>query len=350
MTAFRDIIGQEQAKGHVRSVLATGRMTHAALITGETGMGKKMFAKTWAQAILCEDRQMVFGFPEPCGKCRSCVMAEAGTHPEIRILTHEKAGYGVGEIRDQLVNDAALKPMISDYRIYIIPEAEKLNIPCQNALLKTLEEPPSYVVIMLLASNAGTLLPTILSRVIELPMRPVSDEDIVQLLMKEEKVADYHARECAALAEGNVGRAIRYAGDADFRSRPERVIRLLSDINDTATPDIMEAVRDILIPRGDDDSPAKKKRNLKDAGTDELLSFLAILRTVVRDIMVYKAGAPEKLVFKKHEEYYEKSAAMTWPQLFEKTALIDEAEDYLSSNVNTELAIEMLMLGMRTNQ
>ncbi len=347
MNTFKDITGQEQAKAHVRSSLAAGRVTHAALITGDAGMGKKMFAMTWAKAIMCEDRQLTDGFPEPCGKCRSCVMAEAGTHPEIRILTHEKAAYGVDEIRDQLVNDSALRPMISDYRVYIIPEAEKLNIQCQNALLKTLEEPPSYVVIMLLAKNAGALLPTVLSRTIELPMRPVSDDDIAQLLMKEHKIPDYHAYECAALSGGNVGKAIRYATDEDFRTRPDRMIRLLEDMDRMTITFIMQDLRDILLPTDDEDSSSAKKKSLKDAGPEELANALAILRTVIRDIMVFKAGAPEKLVFRDHEEYYSKAAQMTWPQLFEKMSLIDETEERLSANAGTELALELMMLGLR---
>ena len=348
MYTFKDIIGQEQAKAHVRSSLTAGRVTHAALITGDAGMGKKMFAMTWAGAIMCGNRQLVDGFPEPCGKCSSCVMAEAGTHPEIRILTHEKTSYGVDEIRTQLVNDSALRPMIGDYRVYIIPEAEKLNIQCQNALLKTLEEPPSYVVIMLLAKNAGALLPTILSRVIELPMRPVSDTDIASLLMREHRIPDYLSYECAALSDGNVGRAIRYATDENFRTRPDRMIRLLEDLNDMTIPSVMETLRDILMPSDDDGSSSAKKRNLKDAGPEELAAALAILRTVIRDIMVFKAGAPEKLVFAKHEEYYRKAALMTWPQLFEKMTLIDETEERLSANANTELALELMMLGLRT--
>ena len=349
MNTFKDIIGQEQAKNHVRSAINSGHMTHAALITGETGMGKMMFAKNWASAIMCENRKMTGGFPEPCGKCRSCVMVAAQTHPEIRILTHKNKSFSVNEIRDQLVNDAALKPMISNYRVYIIPEAEQLSVGCQNALLKTLEEPPSYVVIMLLARHAGTILPTIMSRVIELPMRPVSDNDIVQFLMREHKIPDYVAWQCAALAEGNVGKAIRHASDLDFRTRPDRIIRLLSDMDRMTTPDIMGSVRDILMPVEEDSPSAAKKRNLKDAGYEDQEDFLAILRTVIRDIMVFKADAPEKLVFKKHEEYYSKAALMTWPQLFERMALIDETERRLSpnSNISTELSLELLMLGLR---
>ena len=75
--------------------------------------------------------------------------------------------------------------------------------------------------------------------------------------------------------------------------------------------------------------------------------MLAILRTIIRDIMVFKAGAPEKLVFRDHEEYYSKAAQMTWPQLFEKMNLIDETEERLSANAGTELALELLMLGLR---
>ena len=140
---FNDIIGQEQIIGHMRSAIREGKLSHAYIIAGEKGCGKKMLANTFAMAIQCEE-----GGTEPCGLCRSCKQALSGNNPDIRYVTHEKPNViSVDEIRTQLNSDIAIKPYAREKKIYIIDEAEKMNVQAQNAMLKTIEEPPEYAVI-----------------------------------------------------------------------------------------------------------------------------------------------------------------------------------------------------------
>ena len=146
MAEFKDIIGQEQIKSHLKNAIATGKVSHAYIINGERFSGKEFVARVFAMALQCEK-----GGEEPCQQCHSCKQALSGNQPDIIYLTHEKPGsIGVDDIRAQINGDVAIKPYSSPYKIYIISEAEKMTVQAQNALLKTVEEPPAYAVILLL--------------------------------------------------------------------------------------------------------------------------------------------------------------------------------------------------------
>ena len=154
---------------------------------------------------------------EPCLQCSSCKKAMNRNQPDIIYVTHEKPNsIGIEDIREQLIADVDIKPYTGPYKIYIVDEAEKMTVQAQNALLKTIEEPPAYAVIILLGSNAAALLPTIASRCVTLNFKPVRDEVIKKYLMEELHVPDYQAEVSVAFAQGNVGKAKQIATAEDF--------------------------------------------------------------------------------------------------------------------------------------
>ena len=155
---FQDVIGQEKITGHLQNAIRMQKVSHAYLIQGEQGSGKKMLASIFAKTLQGEEKGI-----EPCGKCRSCKQADSYNHPDIRWITHEKATIGVDDIRLQLNNDILIKPYSSDYKIYIIEDAEKMTEQAQNAMLKTIEEPPEYVIFLFATTDPQKILPTILS-------------------------------------------------------------------------------------------------------------------------------------------------------------------------------------------
>lgn len=133
--------------------------------------------------------------------CRSCKQAIDHNQPDIIYVSHEKPNtIGVDDIRTQINNDVDIKPYSSRYKVYIVDEAQKMNQQAQNALLKTIEEPPAYAVIMLLTTNADSFLPTILSRCITLNMKTVKEDVIRNYLMKQCKIPDYQADVCRFFA------------------------------------------------------------------------------------------------------------------------------------------------------
>ena len=131
--------------------------------------------------------------------CRSCIQFESGNHPDVRYVTHEKpASIGVDDVRSQISGDIMIKPYNGRYKVYIVDDAELMTPQAQNALLKTIEEPPSYAVLIFLTSSPESLLATIRSRCVLLRMKPVDKAQIRDYLIREMEIPDYRANVCAA--------------------------------------------------------------------------------------------------------------------------------------------------------
>ena len=137
MLEFKDILGHEQIKEHFQNAAATGKVSHAYILSGEEGMGKKTLANAFAMTLLCEE-----GGREPCMQCHACKQVLSGNHPDLIYVTHEKpASMGVDDIREQINDTIMVRPYSSQYKIYIVDEAQKMTVQAQNALLKTIEVP-----------------------------------------------------------------------------------------------------------------------------------------------------------------------------------------------------------------
>ena len=201
MSKFADIYGHEQIKEHLQNAIRLNKVSHAYIFNGPMGSGKKMTAGIFAETLQCERHGQ-----EPCGTCHSCIQSESGNQPDIIWVHHEKPGsIGVDDVREQVIGDMQIKPYSSRYKIYIIDEAEKLTQQAQNALLKTIEEPPAYGIIILLTTNADTFLQTILSRCVRLDFRPLRDTLVTQYLQEKYDLTDYECRFATAFAQGKIG-------------------------------------------------------------------------------------------------------------------------------------------------
>lgn len=328
MARFQDIVGQEQIKEHLENALSTGKVSHAYIINGEKNAGKEFIAKVFAMALQCEKGE------EPCQECHSCRQALSGNHPDIIRVTHEKPNtISVDDIRRQVNNDVAIKPYSSAHKIYIINEAEKMTPQAQNAILKTLEEPPSYVVIILLASNLNALLPTILSRCVVLNMKPVSDELVKKYLMEQLQVPDYKAEVCVAFARGNVGKAKALASSEDFENVKAEAMSLLKYIQDMELNEIIAAIKKIT----------EFKLEIND--------YLDIFAVWYRDVLLFKAtNDVNHLVFREEIQTIRKTAQRSSYEGIETVIrALDTAKKRLDANVNFELAMELLILTIQEN-
>ena len=160
MSGFKDVVGHSEIIQYIQNAVTEDKVSHAYILNGEKGSGKKMLAGLFAQTLQCEK-----GGAEPCYECHSCKQAVSGNHPDIIWVTNEKPNsISVDDIRTQVNNTVDIKPYQGPYKVYIIPQADMMTPQAQNAILKTIEEPPSYAVFLLLTENAETLLPTINSR------------------------------------------------------------------------------------------------------------------------------------------------------------------------------------------
>ncbi len=328
MPGYQEIIGHEQIKEHLQNAVTSGKISHAYIFSGPEDSGKRMLADAFAMALQCER-----GGAQPCLECRSCRQAIDGNHPDIIHVIHEKPNtITVDDIRDQLVNDIVIKPY-GRYKIYIIDEAEKMNAQAQNAMLKTIEEPPAYGIILLLTSKPEMLLPTVRSRCITLPLRPVRDSDIRDFLMREYHVPDYQADVCTAFAQGNVGKAIQLATTNDFGELKNEVIALMKRIDDADLYELDGMAKDM----------AKYKLQITD--------FFDLMMSWYRDVLYMKTTNDVNGLTFKDEVYSIKKQASrhSYQGLEQILEALDKAGVRYRANVNLELILELLMLSIKEN-
>ena len=322
-----EIIGHEQIIEHISTAVRTGKVSHAYLFHGEKGSGKHFLSHYFAKLLQCEHRDK----DQPCCACKSCLQAESGNHPDIVTITHEKASVGVDEIREQLNADIAIKPYSSPYKIYLIPDADKMTEQAQNALLKTIEEPPAYGVVMLLADNINRMLPTIRSRCIALPVKGVEAAKLRQYLIEEYQVDPDRAQMAADFSGGNIGRAERYALSEEFAEVKDSIIRFLRKMDETELHEMMETVKQMT----------QMKLQIRDCIELMMLWF--------RDILVLKAtGDPNRLVYK--DEYHVISSQAEdrdYASIEAALEAMDQTKRRLEANVNFETAVELMLLAMR---
>lgn len=329
MAGFRDIIGQEQIKEHLINALRTGKVSHAYIVNGEKSSGKEFIARVFAMALQCER-----GETEPCQECHSCKQALSDNHPDIIRVTHEKPNtISVDDIRAQVNNDVGIKPYNGPRKIYLINEAEKMTVQAQNAILKTLEEPPSYAVILLLTTNVNALLPTILSRCVVLNMKPVPDEQVKRYLMEQLQVPDYKAEVCVAFARGNIGKARALASSEEFENVKAEALSLLKYIGQMELNEMIAAIRKI------------NEYKL------EVSDYLDICAIWYRDVLLFKAtNDVNHLVFREEIQALRETARQCSYEGIETIIkALDTAKKRLEANVNFELTMELLMLTIQEN-
>ena len=330
MPGFKDIIGQEQLKEHMQTAIETGKVSHAYVIQGERFAGKEFIANIFAMALQCEK-----GGAEPCQECHSCKQAVNRNQPDIIWVTHEKPNtIGVEDVRIQINNDMGIKPYSSRYKIYIISEGEKMTVQAQNALLKTLEEPPEYGMIMILTTNADALLPTILSRCVVLHMKPVKDELVRNFLMETMEIPDYKADIRVAFARGNIGKAKLLGSSEEFDHVREEAVTLMKYIGDMELSEIVAAIKKI----------SEYKLEIND--------YLDIISIWYRDVLLFKAtNDANHLIFKEEIQYIRKVADKCAYEGIESILeALEKAKSRLNANVNFELTMELLLMTIQENQ
>ena len=329
MGSFKDVVGHKDIINYIRNAVSNDKVSHAYILNGERGSGKKLLANLFAMSLLCEE-----GGPDPCNQCHSCKQAESGNHPDIIRVTHEKPNsISVDDIRTQVNHTVDIKPYQGPYKVYIIPQADLMTVQAQNALLKTIEEPPEYAVFLLLTENAEMLLPTINSRCVMLKLRNIKDTLIKKYLMEKLQIPDYKADMCAAFAQGNMGRAIMLANSEHFNEIREEAVQLLKYIHEMELSEIVTAVKNITVYKL------------------EITDYLVIIMIWYRDVLLYKATKEiDKVVFKDQIPFIKEQAKKSSYEGIELILKsIENAKARLKANVNFDLVMELLFLTIKEN-
>ncbi len=327
MVSFNNIIGHEEIISHLTNAIRTGKVSHSYIFTGEPGSGKKLLANTFAMTLQCEA-----GTTEPCQHCDSCKKAIGKNHPDIIMVTHEKPGsISIDEIREQVIHDVAIKPYCSPHKIYIIADADMMTPQAQNALLKTIEEPPEYAVILLLTSNVDGLLPTIQSRCVRLDLKVVDDSLVKAYLMNQLHVPDYQAEIDTSFAQGSIGKAKEAATSEEFANITQNALKILKYADSMEVYELADAIKDL----------SAEKQNIHD--------YLNLFQFWFRDVLMFKATREiDNLVFKQEINFIKEQASERSYENLEKILeALEKTKVRLRANVNFELALELLFLTIR---
>lgn len=328
MANFKDIIGQESIKKHLQTAIKTGNLSHAYIINGEYGSGRQTIASALAKTIQCQSKT---DDTDACGVCTSCKQAESHNHPDIKYITHDKTSISVNDIREQLNNDISIKPYSSEYKIYIIPDANKMTEQAQNALLKTIDEPPVYAIIILLTENCDSLLPTIRSRCVTLTMNPVEKDKICTYLENKFQLEPEQAQIAANYCQGNIGKAIRFASSSDFIEMKNQVLKLLKNLDSMDIASIIDTIKEFSTHKND------------------INDYLDLMLLWYRDVLMFKVTKDANLLLYSDEysAISEQATKRDYENIENIIAAIDKAKVRLKANVNFDVTIELMILAMK---
>ena len=293
------ILGNEALLSRLRRVASYDHVANAYILSGPEGSGKRLIADAFQEMLQVS--------------------------PADRIdVVHEKPNIiSVDDIRNGINRSASVLPYESSRKLYVVDEAEKMNVQAQNALLKTLEEPPEYVVILLLTENEEAFLPTILSRAVRLRTAVIPEETIQELLLSK-GFSEEESRTAARLSGGAPGRALEIVSSEDYQALVEEILKVAA------------------LPEGPDPDQAMAFAKTMAERKADAGDVISLFRLFYRDVLVLKSGGKvEQLFFGKEKAAIQKIAAKT---SFEGIGRILQGLDgllaRLKANVNTELSFE----------
>ncbi len=323
---FDIIVGQEEVIRTLENALKNDRIGHACIFSGPAGIGKRTVAGIYAEMLICDAPEL----SNPCGRCQACRLFASGANPDFRRIKAEGASIGVDEIRE-IQGSVAIKPLYSKRKVYIIEDADNMTVQAQNCLLKTLEEPPSYVVLILTASNYESLLETIRSRAQRLSFKKNTHAQVRQLL------ADRYGSEArgmefaAAYADGIIGTALELVGTEEFTGLRERTFDIASGIKKKGMSGVFSVY------------------SFFEDNKEDFDVILDMMVTFYRDMLVAKETGNEKILINsdKRDMIFNNTLKYTPQQLVAGIEQIEAARRAVKQNANYQLAVEHMLIKLQ---
>lgn len=324
MYEFRSIIGNDKIIKSLKNASINDTVSHAYILDGKEKTGKQLISKTFAKLLLCENSK-----EEPCLKCSSCISFESGNNPDFFFIDGNKKKLGVSEVRDNILKNIETKPFKYKYKVFIIKDAHNMTIQAQNALLKTIEEPPKFAVFIMLSKNYNGFLPTILSRCILFKIRPLAPS-IIEKFLIDKNINVNMSKFYAIYARGSIGKALEIANSEQFVQFRQDII---NDIDNLDKLDLIQTYRLI-----------DKYENIK----ENINEILDIYLLVYRDSLVFKQTNNENYIIQNDIANCVKNiASMSVKNLTNKIDAILKAKLSLQQNTNFNMTMECLFLKLK---
>jgi DNA polymerase-3 subunit delta' len=338
---FSELIAQDRAVSSLRSALRRGALHHAYLFGGPEGVGKATAARLLAQAANCEGPALEGGHPDdPCGACAPCRKIARGVHPDVLVLREERAMAKAGlwdpkggrapskdivvdQVRDVVDRRLARKRFEGRRRFVILDPADAMNPQAQNALLKTLEEPPEETTLVLVASSPDALLPTIRSRCLRVPFAPLPAAAVAARLEAAGRPAP-EARLAAALSGGSLSRAL--ALDAETLEAERDAVLAATALDPSDAGAWLAFARD----HGEDREAA-----------GELCALLAVW---LRDVLAAQAGVAELALGDLVEATRRAATALPPVEVLRRREEVQKTAAALRQNASPTLALERMLI------
>jgi DNA polymerase-3 subunit delta' len=361
--SLKNIFCQDKAIAILQKALAAGRVPHAYIFAGPEGVGKFAAAREWARLLLCESPTIENDFADSCGLCRSCQLFDAGSHPdfnhvykELLEFTRDNKGkktpvdLPIDVIREFLIEKVSTRPTLSKRKVFVVTEAERLNPSSQNALLKSLEEPPEYCCIIMLCTRMEKLLPTTKSRCQIIRFGPVAEDRIIEKL-REMGADEQPARYFARLSQGSLGQACRWAelelADGNLYQMKKQLLNSLVKYEYAGALDLAQWLlgesKKIATFRADLDETTSRK----DINRRSQTTIVQIIISALHDAMKLNATPAKDLINFDQKEQMQKLAGRFNPeQAAQKIADCYRTLHWIESSVNEKLIFDQLLLNL----
>lgn len=325
MYTFEEIIGHKDVIENLKMRIKHKKVSHSYIFDGIEGIGKKTIAATYAKTLQC-----LKGGITPCNECNSCKAFDSSNHPDVFFIDTDKKSLGVDEIRNNIQKDIETKPYKYRYKIYIIEKADKMTIQAQNSLLKTIEEPPSYGIIILLSNNFKQFLPTIISRCSLIKLNPLKPGEIKDYFNNNGKNIDLHI----AFSGGSIGAVKKMMESEHFTDMRENVINWSSQIQNGSLMKLFEI--------------QKEMENYK----EEIDTILNLMYVWYRDILFIKEMGNNQYIINKDKinELLNVSRDLSYNKISKSLEAIENARMQLRQNANFQLALEVMLLHIKENE
>lgn len=319
--SFNKIYGHEQVIKYFKKVVSENNLSHAIMLEGMSGTGKTLLAYELTKAIFCEEHT-----GDACDVCRNCVKLSHDNHPDFMII--EPDGKQIKNFQIEAFQEFSnIKPYDASHKVILIKEADKMNASSQNRMLKTLEEPPEHVIIIMITENSETFLPTITSRSQIIKLNGIHEELIVKYLGKYD-LSEEERMTIAKLSTGSIGRAEAYVNNESFSIIRKHVVEILEAVNNRDRAKLLGQLA------------------FFNSEKDNIIEILEYMILWYRDILIYKkAKAKDVLVHIDSMDLIKKlTRNLTIKKIIQNIETIENTKMKLNQHGHFDLTIEYMLI------